>query len=86
MKEIAKIYEIQERWDEALTYYEKISDECERKNQFQGYVYERVAKIHEKIGNFHTSAKFLKKAFNEYRIEGNERKMSDLSSSIRNQE
>lgn len=65
-----------------MKYYEKMSDEYERKNQSQGYVYERVAKIHERMGNFQTCKKFEKKAFDEYRHDNNERKMSDLSNRL----
>lgn len=37
----------------------------------QGYIYEKVAFIHQKLSNFNLSAKFLKKSLIEYRKEGN---------------
>lgn len=36
------------------------------------------------MGNFNTSTKFLRKAFNEYRCENNERKISNISNTIGN--
>ena len=39
-----------ERWDDALACYEKLS-ESDEKEVGQGYIYERVANIHQKMGN-----------------------------------
>lgn len=60
-------------------YYEKLSDEYERKVICQGEIYEKVAKIHQKQGNFVEHDKFMRLALGEYRKFNNERKMSELS-------
>ena len=83
LQELANLYEVQKRWDQALSYYEQLSDEYEKEKRYQGFIYERVAKIHQNMGNFEVESKFMLKAHNEYRLEGDERKMSDISGSMR---
>lgn len=45
-------------------------------------IYERVSKIHEKIGNGLLAAKFAKEAYKLYNSVGDERKMSELLSEL----
>lgn len=65
------VYEKLERYTEALNYYEILSDEYEKRELNQGYIYERVALIHKHLKNFVLYTKFLKKSFAEYRKVGN---------------
>ena len=59
-----------------MAYYEKLSDIYERDDKCQGEIYENVAKIHQKLGNFCEHEKFMKLAYGEYRRFNVERKMS----------
>ena len=70
------------QWENALQIYEKLSDEMEKKSQHQGSVYEKVARIKRNMGKMVDSYKFMKKAYLEYRQQGNERKMSALQSEL----
>ena len=81
-KEICLLYEEQEKYGEALAHYEKLSEEYEAKGMSQGYIYERVSKIHDKIGNSVQAARFSNKAYRLYMLAGDERKLSGLSGSL----
>lgn len=55
-----------------------MSDWCSDRKISQGYIYERVALVHQKLGNQVEHDNFMSIAYEEYRRDGNQRKMSDL--------
>lgn len=73
---------MQSKWSEALTYYERLSENYDLMQKPQGPIYERVSKIHLKMGNVILASKFAKNAYKEYRAAGDERKMSEISNSV----
>ena len=71
---LASIYEMLERWNEALNCYEKLSQSDTKK----GLLFERAAYAHRAMGRLCDYERFIEKAFESYREERNERKVSEL--------
>ena len=71
---MAAIYEMSEKWNDALNCYERLSVISGNK----GFLYEKAALLHRNMGHFSDYDRLIKQAFEEYSKERNERKMSEL--------
>jgi hypothetical protein len=63
-----------EKWDKALNCYEKLSETESRK----GYLYERAAHVHRLMGHQADFDRFIRQAYESYKSEQDERKLSEL--------
>ena len=71
--------ERQQEWRSALEYYEKMYLIYEASGDSKASMYESVAQNYRQLGEHGQHRKYLSMALEEYRREGDERKISELS-------
>ena len=76
--QLAAINQLNEKWTQALDCYEKLSTKGEKK----ALLFERAAEIYRRMGVNADYERFIVKAYEQYKFQGNERKVSELSCAV----